>query len=237
MANPQLENGYTSIANEIMERLAKARIPGEARQILDVIFRKTYGFHKKEDRISNSQFVELTGINKYNVCRAIKKLITMNVVIKKDNAVIKKDNNCYPKRYPQKIKDTITKDKRYIMSSSRKKIVSNGKIPYHEIIDRLNKKTNSSYKSTTGKYKLLIKARWNEGYKVEDFFYVIDIKTEEWAGNPDWEKFLRPETLFGTKFGSYRNQKKQLTKEERDEILRLKLIDDYYKKHPEEREK
>lgn len=47
MANPQCENGFTKIANELMEALAKIRIPGEARQVLDVIFRQTYGWNKK----------------------------------------------------------------------------------------------------------------------------------------------------------------------------------------------
>ena len=47
MANPQKENGYTSIANDIVEALAGIRIPGEARQCLDVILRKTYGWNKK----------------------------------------------------------------------------------------------------------------------------------------------------------------------------------------------
>ena len=86
MANPQKENGYTPIANEIMDKLAKTRIPGEARQVLDFILRKTYGFHKKEDYISNAQFVSATGLKKTNVCRSLNKLVDMNIVIKKDNS-------------------------------------------------------------------------------------------------------------------------------------------------------
>ena len=56
MASPQLKDGYVAIANEIMDALAHIRIPGEARQVLDVILRKTYGWKKKEDEISLSQF-------------------------------------------------------------------------------------------------------------------------------------------------------------------------------------
>ena len=48
MAMPQVENGYTRIANELLEALAKIRIPGEARQVFDVIMRKTYGFRKSD---------------------------------------------------------------------------------------------------------------------------------------------------------------------------------------------
>jgi phage replication O-like protein O len=87
MANPQLENGYTKVANEIFEALAGIRIPGEARQVLDVIFRKTYGFNKKEDKISLSQFCILTHLRDCDVCRAINKLINMNIVSKKANLV------------------------------------------------------------------------------------------------------------------------------------------------------
>ena len=85
MANPQKENGYTVIANEIMEALCSFRIPGECRQILDCVFRKTYGFHKTEDWISNSQMIEMTGMKKGNASRALSKLITNKLVIQSDN--------------------------------------------------------------------------------------------------------------------------------------------------------
>lgn len=86
MTNPQIENGHTDIANEIMEALARTRIPGEARQVLDYIMRKTWGWHKKEDEIPLSQFVFGTGIKKQNVCRALQKLKEMNIIfIKSDN--------------------------------------------------------------------------------------------------------------------------------------------------------
>ena len=79
-------------------------------------------------------------------------------------------------------------------------------IPYEEIIDYLNFKTNSNYKHTTQKTKDLIKARINNGFTLEDFKKVIDNKSKEWLGT-DFEKFLRPETLFGNKFEGYLNQK------------------------------
>ena len=75
-----------------------------------------------------------------------------------------------------------------------------------EIISYLNKVTNSNYKSTTKKNQDLIKARLNEGYIVEDFKKVIDIKTAEWVGS-EMAKYLRPETLFSNKFEGYLNQK------------------------------
>lgn len=79
-------------------------------------------------------------------------------------------------------------------------------IPYKEIIDYLNLKSNSNYKYTSQKTKDLIKARINNGFTIEDFKKVIDKKSQEWLGT-DFEKFLRPETVFGNKFEGYLNQK------------------------------
>lgn len=80
-------------------------------------------------------------------------------------------------------------------------------IPFSEIISYLNKQSNSSYKSSTRKTKDLIKARFNEGFTFDDFKIVIDKKVSEWLNDKNMCKYLRPETLFGTKFESYLNQK------------------------------
>lgn len=77
---------------------------------------------------------------------------------------------------------------------------------YSRIIDHLNEKTSKSFKYTTKKTKSCIDARIREGFKEADFLKVIDMKTEEWKDNPDMSKYLRPETLFGTKFESYLQQ-------------------------------
>ena len=80
-------------------------------------------------------------------------------------------------------------------------------LPIAEIITYLNNQTNAEYKPSSRKTRKLIKARWNEGFRYDDFKKVIDIKTEEWLNDPRMSMFLRPETLFGTKFESYMNQK------------------------------
>lgn len=74
------------------------------------------------------------------------------------------------------------------------------------VIEYLNSKCNTKYRTTTKKTKDLINARTNEGFTLEEFKKVIDNKSAEWLGT-EFEKFLRPETLFGTKFESYLNQK------------------------------
>lgn len=75
-----------------------------------------------------------------------------------------------------------------------------------EIIGYLNEKAGKSYKPNSNTTKKLISARLNEGFTVDDFKTVIDNKVSSWLGNNDMEKFLRPETLFGTKFEGYLNE-------------------------------
>src|SRR5699024_5468089 len=87
---------------------------------------------------------------------------------------------------------------------------SDDTIPYKLIIDYLNEKANKKFKQTTGKYQSLIKSRWNEGQRVDDFKQVIDNMVAEWTGTyfsdgKPAENYLQPSTLFGPKFDQYLN--------------------------------
>ena len=87
------------------------------------------------------------------------------------------------------------------------------------IIEYLNTKSLKNYKYSTEKNKKHIRARLKEGFKEEDFKRVIDIKCEEWMDDPKMNQYLRPETLFGTKFESYLQQKKIKAKNKTAEEL------------------
>ena len=93
MPSPQKENGYTPIANEIMDALASIRISGEQMQCLMVILRKTYGWNKKSDEISLGQFAELTGIKRPHIVRAIQGLQDKNII------TVTKNGNTSPSTY------------------------------------------------------------------------------------------------------------------------------------------
>lgn len=80
MGNPQCEDGYTKIANELLEAMSKFRIPGEACQLLLFILRKTYGFNKKHDGIATSQIMIGTGLSRQGVERARRTLKAMNLI-------------------------------------------------------------------------------------------------------------------------------------------------------------
>lgn len=95
-------------------------------------------------------------------------------------------------------------------------------IPYSEIIDHLNYTTQSSFKASSDKTRSLIRARWAEGFRLNDFMYVHSVKNAEWGKDDAMAKFLRPETLYSNKFEAYRNQKQ--TKRQQGEQLAQAML-------------
>ncbi len=71
-----------------------------------------------------------------------------------------------------------------------------------EIVNYLNQSTGKEFRANTPETKALIRARLKEGFKVDEFKKVIDIKCRQWLKN-DQFKYLRPKTLFGSKFEGY----------------------------------
>ena len=81
------------------------------------------------------------------------------------------------------------------------------------VVSYLNSRAGTAYKATGEKTKKLIGARVSEGFTVDDFKIVIDNKVDEWGkpprpGEKDMRIYIRPETLFGTKFEAYLNQRR-----------------------------
>lgn len=76
---------------------------------------------------------------------------------------------------------------------------------YKRIIDYLNSRCGTRYTEKNKQTRKDIHARLEEKFTEEDFHTVIDKKCNEWIGT-EMERYLRPQTLFGTKFESYLNQ-------------------------------
>ena len=74
----------------------------------------------------------------------------------------------------------------------------------HNIVEYLNTKAGTKYRSTTESTRKAIASRLLEGFTCEDFYTVINKKVSEWRGS-DMEKYLCPSTLFGLKFENYLN--------------------------------
>lgn len=89
-----------------------------------------------------------------------------------------------------------------------------------QVIKHLNEKVGSNYKTSTRTTKEKVNARLNEGFTLDDFIVVIDKKVNEWKGT-EMEKYLRPETLFGTKFEGYLNQNTIVKKTSRDRLREI----------------
>lgn len=81
MVNPQLENGYISVATEIVDKLCSYHMSGNEWMIIWVVLRKTWGWHKKEDAISLTQFQKLTGLSRPSVSEALTKLVGKKVLV------------------------------------------------------------------------------------------------------------------------------------------------------------
>jgi len=179
MANPQLEDGYTSLANDIMDHLAGIRVPGEARQVLDFILRKTYGWHKKEDPISLTQFEKATGLKRANVVRSLKTLLRMNIIYKGsinlDTPSINNDTTNIQVYGFQKDFDSwrvVSKQIPSIITDTEGSIKS-GKRVVSELIhtkDKLQKKTNKRKVST------LSDEEWLE--KIKPLYPTVDVEQE-----------------------------------------------------------
>ena len=107
---------------------------------------------------------------------------------------------------PEKEKKTImpVSDETDCVDSPKKQ---KNKELYSEIVSYLNKKAGTKYRPSTPKTQALIRARESEGFSLDDFNIVIDKKCAEWIGDERMEQYLRPETLFGTKFEAYLNAK------------------------------
>ena len=82
---------------------------------------------------------------------------------------------------------------------------------YIPVLEYLNEQAKTNFRATSKKTQSLINARIREGFTVDDFKKVIDVKVQQWLNDEKMKKYLRPATLFGTKFESYLNEYKQNT--------------------------
>lgn len=83
----KLDENYTRLSNDILESLARVNLSAYEWRVLMVIFRKTYGYQKKQDWIALSQIVSATGMHKAHVSRAKRKLIERRIVTQTGNNI------------------------------------------------------------------------------------------------------------------------------------------------------
>lgn len=119
------------------------------------------------------------------------------------------NEHTYTRDYAETTSDTNKNSDKsqvtYQQSQSTKKEDKSEPIPYKEIIDYLNQKTGAHYKASSKANQRLIQARWHEGYTLQDFKTVINNKAFEWQASPKMWRYMRPATLFSSKFDDYLN--------------------------------
>ena len=155
-----------------------------------------YAFGNMGEKLKNALSIDWSNLSN---------AFTESVQCTKDKSVqCTKDKSVQSKTVIYTVSNTV--NKRNIKESSDDTDLSASEtIPYVEIIDYLNSKCSKRYKHTNRIAREKIHARWNEGFRLEDFKLVIDIKSHEWVNDTEMNKYLRPDTLFGSKFEIYLN--------------------------------
>jgi predicted phage replisome organizer/uncharacterized phage protein (TIGR02220 family) len=159
-------------------------------------------FMTEVPKITGKESESAERVRQYRIRQEEQKALQCNTNVTKCNDNKDKDKNKY--KYKEEDKDIYSPAKQ-------------DDVPYKDIIEYLNFKTGKHYKTTTPKTLREIKARINEGFELEDFKIVIDNKCSEWLKDKKMNQYLRPDTLFGTKFESYLNQTpKEITTKDLD---------------------
>ena len=155
-----------------------------------------YAFGNMGEKLKNTLSIDWSNLSN---------AFTESVQCTKDKSVqCTKDKSVQCKTVNNTVSNTV--NKRNIKESSDDTDLSASEtIPYVEIIDYLNSKCSKRYKHTNRIAREKIHARWNEGFRLEDFKLVIDVKAYDWLNDTKMNKYLRPDTLFGSKFEIYLN--------------------------------
>lgn len=131
----------------------------------------------------------------------------------RDNNIIN-NNNIYKDILSGKDNEPVDKSVDNSSNTTEDCSKSNNSEIIKQIIEYLNEKCSVKYKASSAKTQTSINARLKEGFVLQDFIKVIDIKSDEWLNDPKMNKYLRPKTLFSSdKFESYLNQKYLPTKQ------------------------
>lgn len=149
---------------------------------------------------------------------------------KLEKAIRSQANKIKDSTFRETINDTLSIRYQYPMDTTDTDIYNYNNINNHEdtytdtiknIVSYLNKICNTRYRHNTESTKRHIRARLNEGFTEQDFYEVIDKKHAQWGNDPKMAEFLRPQTLFGSKFESYLNQKQAKKKTVDDELREM----------------
>lgn len=204
-----------------------------------LIYAIIYGFSQTEDQTFNGSLQYLadwTNSTKQGVTKNLKALVEKGYIVKEDKYInnvkfceyyatklntvynsvaqgIQQSLTGYTTKFNTPMQQSLTNNINDNIDNKLDNIIElKDNVPYQEIVNYLNNSAGTNYRASSKKTRELIKARINEGYTLEDFKVVIEKKTRDWINDNKMKAYLRPETLFGTKFEGYLNQpEKELT--------------------------
>lgn len=189
-----------------------------------IIYACIYGFSQVENQVFNGSLQYLadwTNSTRQTVINSIKSLIEKGYIEKTDK-VINGVKFCeyQSKKFTGVVKNFDWGSQKSLTGGSQKTLPNNlyinnlednledNKEIYIAVVDYLNSKAGTHYKASSKTTRQHIHARLAEGFTIDDFKRVVDNMWTDWRGT-EWEKYLRPSTLFGSKFENYLNRKTQ----------------------------
>lgn len=185
-----------------------------------IIYACIYGFSQAESQVfsgSLQYLADWTNSTKQGVVKCLKSLVEKGFVVKTDKVIngvkfceyyATKFNGVYNKIAQGMQQSLMGGMQQSLTNNIDKDNLSNNKEIYIAVIDYLNSKAGTHYKANSKATQQHINARLAEGFKQEDFLRVVDNMWTAWKGT-EWEQYMRPSTLFGSKFENYLNRKTQ----------------------------
>lgn len=153
---PQLENGYTRIANELLEELIKAGLNGTEFAIVLHIMRKTYGYHKKEDEISITQFEKALPQSRRAIIKGLQSLQLVNILTLVHKGSPLRDSNVYRINKNYNMWRLVNKpalvNKKVMTSEQTDKSLVNKSTPTKETITKETIQKKDSSKKSSSRY-------------------------------------------------------------------------------------
>jgi len=235
MANPQLEDGRTEIANELVEALSETYFSPAESKILWTVIRKTYGWHKKSDRISYSQFEESTKMNRRHIGPALKRLIDRNIITSSNSGEkhvseygLQKDHEIWEKS----VTETGNKKNKSVTDLGNKSVTETGNnLTPKQVTDENFNLLPISVPSVTDSCKNLLpkqvttKAIQKQLTKENIYSIPSWIKKEIWDAFLEMRKKIKkPLTDYGSNLVIKKLEKFKLTGDDPNEILNQSIL-------------
>ena len=178
-----------------------------------IIYSCIYGFSQAENQVftgSLQYLADWTNSTKQGVSKCLKSLVEKGYIKKEDKYIngVKFCEYCATQldtvlnKVEQGMQQSLIGGVQQSLTNNISLDITNNNIK--DIIDYLNLKAGTGYRTNNKEAQKHIHARLAEGFTVDDFKTVIDKKCAEWIGT-EFEQYLRPQTLFATKFESYLN--------------------------------